>query len=48
MKFCAFDPFFDLKKKKIFKVILVLFSNFEAKGARNGSKNQKTYVVNVS
>ncbi len=43
-----FDTFFDLKKKKKFKVILVLFSNFEAKCARNGSKNQKTYLINVS
>ncbi len=29
-------------------MILVLFSNFEAKRAKNGSKNQKTYFVNVS
>jgi hypothetical protein len=28
--------------------ILVLFSNFEAKRAKNDSKNQKTYLVNVS
>ncbi len=39
---------FRLKKKKKFKVILVLFSNFEAKCAKNGSKNQKMYFVNVS
>ena len=38
---------FLIKKKKNW-VILVLFSNFEAKRAKNGSKNQKTYFVNVS
>jgi hypothetical protein len=41
-------PFLIFKKKKILKAILVLFSNFEAKRAKNGSKNQKTYLVNVS
>jgi hypothetical protein len=41
-------PFSILKKKIFFWVILVLFSNFEAKRARNGSKNQKTYLVIVS
>jgi hypothetical protein len=30
----------------MFWVILALFENFEA--AKNGSKNQKTYLVNVS
>jgi hypothetical protein len=34
-------PFSIFSKKKFFKVKLVLFSNFEAKRARNGSKNQK-------
>jgi hypothetical protein len=38
--------FFD-KKKKYFWVILALFENFEAKRAKNGSKNQKTFLVNV-
>jgi hypothetical protein len=28
-------------QKKMFWVILALFENFEAKGAKNGSKNQK-------
>jgi hypothetical protein len=41
-------PFSIFSKKNFFKVILVLFSNFEAKRARNGSKNQKMYLVNVS
>jgi len=41
-------PFSIFSKKNFLKVILVLFSNFEAKRARNGSKNQKTYFVNVS
>jgi|688.fasta_scaffold104062_2 hypothetical protein len=44
MKFYV-DTFFDKKKK--FKVIFVLFSNFEAKSLKNGAKNQKTYKVNV-
>ncbi len=43
-----FDTFFDFFQKNLFQVILVLFLNFEAKRARNGSKNQKTYLVNVS
>jgi hypothetical protein len=42
-----FDIFSDLKKKKI-GVILALFANFEAERRKNGSKNQKTYLVNVS
>jgi hypothetical protein len=46
VKFCVFDVFFDKKKK--FGVILALFANFEAKCAKNGAKNQKTYFVNVS
>ncbi len=36
------------KKKKICAVTLALFANFEAKCAKNGAKNQKTYFVNVS
>jgi hypothetical protein len=35
-----FDIFFDLTK---IEVLLVLFSNFEAKRAKNGAKNQKSY-----
>jgi hypothetical protein len=34
--------------KKFKYIIIVLFSNFEAKRAKNSSKNQKTYLVNVS
>jgi hypothetical protein len=34
-------PFSIFSKKKFLKVILVLFSNFEAKRARNGSKIKK-------
>ncbi len=34
-----FDIFFELKKK--IWVILALFENFEARRAKNGSKNQK-------
>ncbi len=37
-----FTPFLIFCKKKIFCVIFVLFSNFEAKRAKNGSKNQKS------
>ncbi len=37
-----------LINKNTFQVILVLFSNFEDKRAKNGAKNQKTYEVNVS
>ncbi len=48
VKFCVLDTFFDFFKKNFFQVILVLFSNFEAKRAKIGSKNQKTYLVNVS
>ncbi len=44
----SFDTFFDFFPKNFFKVTLVLFSNFEAKRAKNSSKNQKTYFVNVS
>ncbi len=40
--------FFIFFKKIIFWVILALFKNFEAKRAKNGSKSQKTYFVNVS
>ncbi len=42
------DTFFDFSQKNFFKVILVLFSNFEAKLAKNGAKNQKLNLVNVS
>ncbi len=35
-------------KKKFFWVIISTFKNFVAKRAKNGSKNQKTYFVNVS
>ncbi len=35
-------------KKNLFGVILALFANFEAERAKNRSKNQKTYLVNVS
>jgi hypothetical protein len=35
-------------KKNLAWVILALFASFEAKCAKNGSKNQKTYFVNVS
>jgi hypothetical protein len=51
VKFCVFNAFFDFFEKKIFFChigTVVLFSNFEAKRAKNGSKNQKTYFVNVS
>jgi hypothetical protein len=42
-------PFFDFLPKKIFFwPYYYFFSNFEAKRAKNGSKNQKTYLVNVS
>jgi hypothetical protein len=41
-------PFLIFSKKIFFYVTLVLFSNFEANCAKNGSKNQKTYFVNVS
>jgi hypothetical protein len=33
---------------KFFFVILALFANFDAKCAKNGSKNQKTYFLKVS
>jgi hypothetical protein len=39
---------FFICSKKICYVIFVLFSNFEAKRAKNGSKSQKTYLINVS
>jgi hypothetical protein len=34
-------------KKNFFFVILAIFEKFEAKGAKNGSKNQKTFLVRV-
>jgi hypothetical protein len=43
-----FDIFSDFLAKKFFGVILALFANFEAERATKGSKNQKTYLVNVS
>jgi hypothetical protein len=49
VKFCVFLHLFGFFSKNFFlKAILVFFSNFEAKRAKNGSKNQKTYLVNVS
>jgi hypothetical protein len=39
-----FDTFFDLLKKKFFWVKVVLFSKFEAKRAKNGSKNGKPFL----
>ncbi len=41
VKFCVFLHLFDFFPKKIVYVILVLFSNFEAKRAKNGSKIKK-------
>jgi hypothetical protein len=35
-------------KNKFFWVISAVFANFKAKCAKNGSKNHKTYFVNVS
>ncbi len=46
MKFCVLWHLFWFFK--FFFVILVLFSNFEAKRAKNASKNKKMYLVNVS
>jgi hypothetical protein len=46
--FAFFDTFFDFSKKKFFKVILVLFSNFDCKCAGNGKKNGKCFFMNVS
>jgi hypothetical protein len=48
VKFCVFDIIFYFFQKNIFWVILALCANFAAKCAKNGSKNQKTYFVNVS
>jgi hypothetical protein len=39
----VFDIFLDFLQKK-FWVILALFANFEAKCAKNGSKNQKSIL----
>ncbi len=44
----AFFIPFQFYQKKILYGILVLFSNIEAKRAKNGAKNQKTFFVNVS
>ncbi len=45
-----FDTFSDFFKKYFFlgHLSTVLFSNFDCKCAGNGSKNQKTYLLNVS
>jgi hypothetical protein len=48
VKFCVFCIFSDFFPKSFFWVILALFANFEAERAKNGSKNQKPYFVNVS
>jgi hypothetical protein len=40
-------PFLIFSEIIFLKIILLLFSNFEAKRAKNGSKNHKTYLVNV-
>jgi hypothetical protein len=42
-----FDTFFDFFQKNVLGHISI-FSKFEAKRAKNGSKYQKTYLVNVS
>ncbi len=43
------SAFFDtIFSTKFFKGHISTFSNFEAKRAKNGSKNQETYLVNVS
>ncbi len=47
-KFCVFRYLFWFFLKHFFWVLLALFANFEAQRARNSSKNQKTYLVNVS
>jgi hypothetical protein len=47
VKFCVFDTFFDFFKKKFRRVIFVLFSNFEAKRAKNGSKKRKTFLFKL-
>ncbi len=41
-------PFLIFSKKIFLLGHISTFSNFEAKRAKNGSKNQKTYIVNVS
>jgi hypothetical protein len=38
----------DLPPLALLAVILSLFEKFEASRAKNGSKDQKTYLVNVS
>jgi hypothetical protein len=48
VKFCVFNIFLDFLPIKMLGVILALFANFEAKCTKNGTKNQKTYFVNVS
>ena len=46
VKFCVFWHLFRFcKKKKFFKVILVLFSNFDCKCAGNGSKKRKIFFL---
>ncbi len=41
-------PFLIFSKKNFLQVILVLFSNFDCKCAGNGSKNGKSFFMNVS
>jgi hypothetical protein len=44
MKFFVFYTFFMFSKHFVMSnLLLVLFSNFEAKRAENGAKNLKTY-----
>ncbi len=48
VKFCVFDTFLIFSNQIFLKVILILFSNFEAKRAKNGSKILKTFFINMS
>jgi hypothetical protein len=47
---CIFSQLFQREIQRILTPFLIKkkLSNFEAKRARNSSKNQKTYLVNVS
>ncbi len=47
MKFCVFWYLFDFFGEKVFKVILVLFSNFEAKRPKNGKKTENLFYKHV-
>jgi hypothetical protein len=40
-----FDIFFDFVQENFFCLILALFEKFEAKRAKNGSKNQKNVFI---